>query len=265
MKQLRLLFPIYVMLMFSCSKDNNPEPENAALDNVLKVYEVSQSMVKTGETITITGENFDNPEVTLNGLSVKLLDATSYQLVVEIPRAGRSGALIVKQDSVEVRSPEIKVYYHLLSELIEDGQTEFDGRAPNNRSSGMQFRSTVKGTIIEIGAVFATGNANDLTKIQIWDVDTEETILDMNANSQFYNPTISYFEIPPVPIEANTNYKISLSINGWLCLYSFDQPISYRDITITGRYFGDLNEYPANATPVGIPGLDIGFLADSSD
>lgn len=125
MKKLCYLFAVCgVVMMFSCQKDKN---QPGIIEEEIKLDPPTVSSISPTEgnplsIFTITGNNFslkkDQNEVTINGVSARIISVTATTIQAEVPLEGSTGPVKVKVLSNSVTGPvftvnEIKVIVYI--------------------------------------------------------------------------------------------------------------------------------------------------------
>ncbi|WP_103867144.1 IPT/TIG domain-containing protein [Aquimarina sp. I32.4] len=112
MKQIYLITMISLLLC-SCSSDNDVTTTDQDTTNPV-IESISESNVKEGDILTITGKNFDPNEtytVTFNGVAGTITEVNVAYIKVEIPENATSGKiqLVYNGKTIEVGDIEISV------------------------------------------------------------------------------------------------------------------------------------------------------------
>ncbi|MDO5971087.1 DUF4082 domain-containing protein [Flavivirga aquimarina] len=171
-----------------------------------------------------------------------------------------------KNDDDDVQIVENTPEYPMKS-LIEDGVIELKNttlNSPNTFELGYKFKSFKNGQITALGIRVPD---NDIYRVTLWNVDTEEILKTINITSS--SGLLSFEDIEPVNIESGTLYFISINTNDY---YIFNDdgnvvfPVETDNILVTGygSKLGQNQSLPTQFTNTAYLGMvDIKFTANN--
>ena len=130
-------------------------------------------------------------------------------------------------------------------------QQSYEVNGLSNQEAGFSFRPTVKG---RINALVLKSHRTYITRVTIWNKLTETVLRTELVNINVANADV-IIQIPPLELEINKEYFISINNKYWFERYRTDAgvinyPISAGNISITGcrRIHDGINQtFPSQA------------------
>ncbi len=149
--------------------------------------------------------------------------------------------------------------------LIEDGVMELinSKNSPNTFELGYKFKPFKNGKITALGIRVPD---NDVYRVSLWNVDTEELLKTVEITSS--SGLLSFEDISPIQLESGTAYFVSVNTNDY---YIFNDgghpifPVETNNILVLGYgvYLGFNQTLPENYVKTSYLGMvDIKFVAN---
>ena len=154
-----------------------------------------------------------------------------------------------------------------IKSLIENGNMQLKYEKVdwvNTFELGYKFKSFKDGKITALGIRVPN---NDVYRVTLWNVDTEEILITKNITSS--SGLLSFEDINPVNVSSGVSYFVSINTNDY---YRFDDfgndifPVEIGDLLITGygSNFGISQTLPTTFTKAVYLGMvDIKFTANN--